>query len=89
MNTLAIFASCSAVVFALGIQSLNVNGGHYAAAFVTSFLIGASNLVLYKLAPDATGSEIAAFLAAGPLGIVSAMKAHPYVVRVYNRKAEE
>ena len=89
MNTLAIFASCYALVFALGIQSLNVNGGHYAAAFVTSFLIGASNLVLYKLAPDATGSEIAAFLAAGPLGIVSAMKAHPYVVRVYNRKAEE
>lgn len=89
MNTLAIFASCYVLVFALGIQSLNVNGGHYAAAFVTSFLIGASNLVLYKLAPDATGSEIAAFLAAGPLGIVSAMKAHPYVVRVYNRKAEE
>ena len=89
MNTLAIFASCYVLVFALGIQSLNVNGGHYAAAFVTSFLIGASNLVLYKLAPDATGIEIAAFLPAGPLGIVSAMKAHPYVVRVYNRKAEE
>ena len=89
MNTLAIFASCYVLVFALGIQSLNVNGGHYAAAFVTSFLIGASNLVLYKLAPDATGSEIAAFLAAGPLGIVSAMKAHPYVVRAYSRQDKE
>ena len=89
MNTLAIFASCYVLVFALGIQSLNVNGGHYAAAFVTSFLIGASNLVLYKLAPDATGSEIAAFLAAGPLGIVSAMKAHPYVVRMYGHESRK
>ena len=81
-----LFASTYVLVFALGMQSLNVNGGHYAAAFFTSFCIGASNLVLFKLAPNASGLEIAAYLAGGPLGIVSAMRAHPYIVRLYRRR---
>lgn len=89
MNTLAsaalLFASTYVLVFALGLQSLNVNGGHYAAAFCTSFAIGAANLVLFKLAPDAGPFEIAAFMAGGPLGIVSAMKAHPHFVRMYRK----
>lgn len=76
MNALALFASCYALVFFLGLQSLNVNGGHYLAAFFTSFGIGLGNLVLFKLAPDASGIEIAAFLAGGPLGIVSSMLFH-------------
>lgn len=81
-----LFASTYVLVFALGLQSLNVNGGHYAAAFFTSFGIGASNLVLFKMAPDAGGIEIVAYLAGGPLGIVSAMRAHPYIVRLYRRQ---
>jgi len=81
-----LFASTYALVFALGLQSLNVNGGHYAAAFFTSFCIGASNPVLFKLAPDAGGIQIVAYLAGGPLGIVSAMRAHPYIVRLYGRQ---
>lgn len=81
-----LFASTYVLVFALGLQSLNVNGGHYAAAFFTSFAIGASNLVLFKMAPDAGGIEIVAYLAGGPLGIVSAMRAHPYIVRLYGRQ---
>ncbi len=85
MTALALFASTFALVFALGLQSLNVNGGHYRAAFLTSFAIGAANLVLFKLAPEATGIEIAAYLAGGPIGIISAMKAHPWLRRTFGR----
>lgn len=87
MTALALFASTFGLVFALGLQSLNVNGGHMRLAFLTSFAIGAANLVLYKLAPDASGIEIAAYLIGGPLGIVAAMHAHPHLVRRYRRHA--
>lgn len=86
MTAAALLLSTYALVFALGLQSLNVNGGHYRAAFITSLGIGASNLVLFKMAPDASGLEIIAYLAGGPLGIVSAMRAHPYIVRLYRRR---
>lgn len=76
MTELALFVSTYALVFFLGLQSLNVNRGHYLAAFFTSFGIGLSNLVLFKLAPDASGTEMAAFVAGGPLGIVSSMWVH-------------
>lgn len=76
MTVAALFISTYALVFFLGLQSLNVNSGRFVAAFFTSFGIGASNLVLFKLAPDANGFEIAAYLAGGPFGIVSSMWAH-------------
>ena len=76
MIALTLFASTFALVFFLGLQSLNVNGGHYVAAFFTSFAIGAGNIVLYKLAPEANGPEIAAYLLGGPFGIVGSMIFH-------------
>ena len=79
MTALALFVSTFALVFFLGLQSLNVNGGHYRAAFFTSFGIGLGNLMLFKLAPDATGIEIAAFLMGGPFGIISSMRFHRYI----------
>lgn len=81
MNELWLFVSTFVLVFALGLQSLNVNGGHYLAAFLTSFLIGGANLVVLKLAPNATPTEIIAYLSGGPLGIVASMAAHRRVVR--------
>ena len=45
-------------------------------AFFTSFLIGAANLALFKLAPSATGTQILAYLSGGPIGIICAMKFH-------------
>ena len=54
MTELALFVSTFGLVFCLGLQSLNVNGGYYVSAFVTSFAIGAGNLVVLKLAPSAT-----------------------------------
>ena len=76
MTAILLFASTFALVFFLGLQSLNVNSGRFAAAFFTSFGIGLSNLALFKLAPDATGIEIAAYLTGGPAGIISSMWAH-------------
>lgn len=76
MIELALFASTFIVVFALGLQSLNVNGGHYVAAFITSFVIGGSQLALYKLVPDANLLQIAAYMTGGPFGIVASMWAH-------------
>lgn len=86
MTALSLFASTFALVFALGLQSLNVNGGHAIAAFITSLMIGIANLVLFKLAPEASGVEIAAYLAGGPLGIVCSMKTHRHLVRLFNPK---
>lgn len=75
MTTLALFASTFALVFFLGMQSLVVNSGRRAIAFANSVCIGAANLVLYKLAPEASGIDIAAYLLGGPFGIVAAMAA--------------
>ena len=81
MHELTLFTSCFILVFALGAQSLNVNNGHYLAAGLTSFVIGAGQMVLFKLAPNATWTEIGAFLLGGPFGITASMWAHPKLVR--------
>lgn len=87
MTALWLLASTFGLVFALGLQSQLVNNGHFAAAFVNSLAIGACNLVLFKLAPDASGTEIAAYLLGGPFGIVASMAAyrHPLTARVLLR----
>ncbi len=73
MTALALLASTFALVFFLGLQSQLVNNGHHISAFLNSLAIGTANLVLFKLAPDAAGWEIAAYLAGGPFGIVASM----------------
>jgi hypothetical protein len=81
MIVIALLVSTYLLVMALGAQSLLVNNGRYVEAFLNSFVIGAGNLVLYKLAPNASGWEIAAFLLGGPFGICSAM----WLLRKYHR----
>ena len=73
MTAVYLFLSTYCVVFFLATQSLVVNRGKMAFAFINSFAIGASQLALYKLAPDATGFELAAYLLGGPFGVISAM----------------
>ncbi|WP_421885203.1 hypothetical protein [Methylibium sp.] len=86
MIALALFASTFVLVMALGIQSLNVNGGHRLLACATSFAIGAANLVVLKQMPGhTTGLEIAAYLSGGPAGIWCAMALHPWLVRTLRR----
>ena len=76
MKAFLIFGSTFVLVFALGFQSQNVNRGHYKAAFLTSFAIAVSNIVLYKFVPQANLLEVCAYLAAGPVAIVAAMYCH-------------
>lgn len=76
MIELALFASTFVTVFALGFQSLNVNQGRYLAAFLTSFVIGGSSLVLYRYLPQPTWSQIAGYLLGGATGIVASMWMH-------------
>jgi hypothetical protein len=85
MTALALFASTFALVFLLGVQQLNVQHGHRMAAIATSVAIGGSQLVLFKMAPDAGGIDIAAYLAGGPVGIFCAMVAHPHLRRAFGR----
>lgn len=86
MTELTLFASTFVLVFALGMQSLNVNNGHYIAAALTSFVIGAGQMVLFKLAPEASWTEITAFLVGGPFGITASMWAHPRLARWMKKK---
>src|SRR5574340_500931 len=79
VTELLLFLSTFISVFALGVQSLNVNNGHYVAAFFTSFLIGGANLMLFRLAPNATGLQIAAYLSGGAIGIICAMRVFAWV----------
>ena len=88
MTALYLFASTFALVFALGFQSQNVNGGHYTHAFVTSFVIGGTNLVLYKMVPNADVGEMGAYLLGGPFGIVASMWAHERFVRPKRHRLE-
>lgn len=73
MTALMLLISTFCLVFFLGLQSLVVNSGYRVLAFFNSFAIGTSNLVLFKLAPDASGVEVLAYLSGGPFGIVAAM----------------
>ena len=87
-TALILFGATFCVVFALGLQSLNVNGGHRWAAFVNSFSIGLSNLVLFKMLPGPTDHfQIAAYLLGGPFGIVASMLAHPYLSTSFRRRS--
>ena len=81
MTALLLLASTFALVFCLGLQSQLVNNGHFAGAFCNSLAIGSANLVLFKLAPDASGWQVAAYLAGGPFGIVASMAAYRHFKR--------
>lgn len=70
------FVSTFVSVFALGLQSLNVNQGHYWAAAGTSLLIGGGHIALYKFMPGADALAIAGYLAGGISGITSSMWFH-------------
>mgnify|MGYP003560162283 FL=1 len=85
MTALALFASTFALVFLLGVQQLNVQHGHQAAAFFTSLFIGASQLALYKMTPAAAGVEVAAYLSGGPAAIICAMRIHPWLRATFGR----
>lgn len=88
MNAIFIFAATFAVVLFLGLQSLNVNGGHKLLAVLTSFGIGVANLFILKVMPGPTdGLELVAYMTGGPLGIYASMCIHPWVARRFGKKS--
>jgi hypothetical protein len=89
MIIFTLFISNFFLVFALGLQSLNVNNGHIYAAAFTSFLIGVGNIVLFKFVPNANAMEIAAFLISGPMGVSASMLAHPKLAQLLKRKSHQ
>jgi hypothetical protein len=75
-TALCVFAATYICVFTLGLQSLNVNQGHYVAAAVTSFFIGTGNIYLYKYMPGADALDLSAYYAGGIAGITSSIWFH-------------
>lgn len=75
-GALIIFAATYISVFTLGLQSLNVNQGHYLAAAITSFFIGTGNILLYKYMPDPSGFQLVGYYAGGIVGITSSIWFH-------------
>lgn len=67
MTELALFTSAYLTVFSLGFQQKNVIGGHFKSAALTSFVIGASQIYLWRTLPNANVSEVIAALLRGPV----------------------
>lgn len=87
MTELYLFSAAFITVFALGFQQQNVAGRHYVAAVFTSVAIGGAQFFLWRLAPTANWTEIAATLAGGPVGIIAAMWAHPRIAKFWRGRA--
>jgi hypothetical protein len=80
MNELILFGTTFVLVFSLGLNSLTVNKGQYVAAFLTSFLISGSNLVILRSIPQGDLGEVAAYMLGGPFGIVASMWLHSRIL---------
>lgn len=87
MTALYLFLSTYTLVLFLGLQSLNVNGGHRLLAVITSFGISVANVTVLKIMPGPTDAlDLAAYLSGGPFGILTSMLIHPWMVRRLGRK---
>lgn len=74
LPALALFCSQTLTVTLLVIQSrLNIHG-HLRLAALNSLLIGATQLVLWKIMPNPSVAEVIAFLVAGPFGNMIAQR---------------
>lgn len=73
---LAAFLSTFVTVFALGLQSLNVNQRMYIAAGFTSIAISSGHLWLYKVMPTATWWDVGGYYVGGIAGITASIWFH-------------
>ena len=89
MSSLLLFASTFISVFALGLQSLNVNQGHYLAAGITSVLISTGHIFLYRFMPDANVLDALGYYAGGIAGITASMWVHPRLKAWWARRRDE
>jgi hypothetical protein len=85
MTALTVFVCQCVYVFLLGLQSRNVRDGQYAMAVMTSTALGCVGLVNQVLIIRATLLSdlwpLAAYVAAGPIGICLAMATHDRIKR--------
>lgn len=81
MNSILLFFCIVLVAFLQGFQNKNITGNHYLLAAITSMLLGGAGVLLFKVMPSASGSEIAAYIAAGPVGVLSSMLVHNRFVK--------
>lgn len=75
-SALVVYLATFVSVFALGLQSLNVNQGHYIAAAVTSFFIGTGHIFLYCYMPQPGTLDLAGYYIGGITGITASMWFH-------------
>lgn len=88
MNAIVLFCSTFLLVLFLGLQQLNVSGGHRMLAVMTSIGISCANLVVLKCVPGPTSVlDLMGYVLGGPLGILCSMALHPHLVRVFRRVA--
>ena len=85
-----VFVAQFSVTLLLGLQSLNVNGGHVYLAILTSALLGVFGYYVTSMIAATNISGMFsllwwAFIIAGPCGIAVAIKTHPWLVRVLYR----
>jgi hypothetical protein len=81
VNELVVFVSQFLMVFLLGFQQMNVMRGFYFHAALTSFLLGLSGWATITIVSKFHVTDFLtvlffAYIVAGPLAIVSAMKLH-------------
>lgn len=88
MTALLLFLSTFGLVFLLGVQSQFVNRGRALPAFFISFFIGAGNLLMLKLAPNASPLEMAAYMSGGPIGIVCAIHFFAWLHKKKNERLQ-
>lgn len=86
MEAALVFAVQYVYILLLGLQSLNVNQGRYIAAAATSALLGVGGFYITSVIGAAKNMELSmlwwCFVAAGPAGIVTAMRIHPLLVKI-------
>lgn len=71
-----ILAATAALVFSRALQQLNVTGGHYIAAGLTSYLIAATEVAVILMAVQYGWSAIPWMGTGGAIGVISAMAMH-------------
>lgn len=81
MTAIVVFLVQFAYVLLLGLQSRNVNEGHYLAAAGTSIALGIFGLTLTAMIVNAallqpSPAVLVAYVLAGPVGICAAMWLH-------------
>lgn len=73
MTELALFCGSFAIVFALGFQQQNIHCHRYVLGMLNATFIGVLNLLMLKLGPQASPTDMLAFIAGEPFGTVAAI----------------